>query len=261
MLAGALGDQHAALLGQACLAPGDAKKHLWHRLFPADEHGETPHFSTRGLITTLAFRLGNAPAHYALEGSIAIAGALVQWLRDNLGSFPPAARDRGAGPFGSRHGRGLCRPAFSGLFAPWWRPDARGIICGLTRFSTKAHIARAALEAAAYQTRDALAAMEADAGAPIATLKVDGGMAANDLLMQFQADILGVRCRGRKSLETTALGAAYAAGLACGVWASPQDIAARWREDRRFTPAMAAAERERRVAGWTRAVERSFDLA
>jgi len=261
VLAGALGDQHAALLGQACLSPGDAKNTYGTGCFLLMNTGETPHVSTHGLITTLAFKLGKAPAHYALEGSIAVAGALVQWLRDNLGIISSSAEIEALARSVPDTGGVYVVPAFSGLFAPWWRPDARGIICGLTRYSTKAHIARAALEAAAYQTRDALLAMEADSSIPIAKLKVDGGMAANDLLMQFQADILGAPLSRPKSLETTALGAAYAAGLACGVWASPQDIAAHWREDRRFEPTMTAADRARLVAGWTRAVQRSFDLA
>lgn len=257
-LCGALGDQHGALLGQACLRAGEAKNTYGTGCFLLMNTGETPHVSKHGLITTLAFKLGGAKPLYALEGSIAIAGALIQWLRDNLGIIASSGEAEALARSVPDNGGVYFVPAFSGLFAPRWRPDARGIIAGLTRFSSKAHIARAALEAAAYQTREALEAMMQDSGVKIARLKVDGGMAANELLMQFQADMLDAPLSRPKSLETTALGAAYAAGLASGFWSSPQEIAAHWREDRSWTPNMAQEERARLIAGWEKAVERSL---
>jgi glycerol kinase len=260
-LAGALGDQHAALLGQACLAPGDAKNTYGTGCFLLMNTGETPHVSTRGLLTTLAYKLGEAKPVYALEGSIAIAGALVQWLRDNLGLIQHSHEIEALAHSVEDNGDVYFVPAFSGLYAPRWRDDARGIIAGLTRFSNKGHIARAALEAAAFQTREALAAMVADSGVAINELKVDGGMAANDLLMQFQADILDAPVVRPRNLETTALGAAYAAGLAVGFFASPGDIAMHWRAERRFEPAMSESDRARRVASWEKAVERSLGWA
>jgi glycerol kinase len=257
-LAGALGDQHAALLGQACLKPGEAKNTYGTGCFLLMNTGATPHRSTHGLLTTLAYKLGGAPPAYALEGSIAIAGALVQWLRDNLGIIS-ASRDVEALAAGvPDNGDVYFVPAFSGLYAPRWRSDARGIVAGLTRFSNKAHIARAALEAAAFQTREVLSAMVADSGVEIAELRVDGGMAANNLLMQFQSDILNAPVVRPKNLETTSLGAAYAAGLAVGFWKSTDDIAAHWRADRRFTPAMDGEQRARLIASWEKAVERSL---
>ncbi|MEF3367582.1 glycerol kinase GlpK [Methylocystis sp. 9N] len=260
-LAGALGDQHAALLGQACLKPGDAKNTYGTGCFLLMNVGETPHVSTQGLISTLAYKLGDAKPLYALEGSIAIAGALVQWLRDNLGLIDSSDDIERLARSVPNNGDVYFVPAFSGLYAPRWRGDARGIIAGLTRFSNKGHIARAALEAAAFQTREVLAAMVADAGVEIAALKVDGGMAANDLLMQFQADILDAPVVRARQLETTAIGAAYAAGLAVGFYASLDDIAAHWREDRRFTPNMEPEERLRLIASWEKAVERSLGWA
>lgn len=260
-LAGALGDQHAALLGQACLKPGDAKNTYGTGCFLLMNTGETPHVSTAGLLTTLAYKLGDAKPVYALEGSVAIAGALVQWLRDNLGMIETSRDVETLARTVPDNGDVYFVPAFSGLYAPRWRGDARGIIAGLTRFSNKGHIARAALEAAAYQTREVLAAMVADSGAAIGELKVDGGMAANDLLMQFQADILDAPVVRPRHLETTSLGAAYAAGLAVGFFASVEDIAAHWRAARRFEPAMTAHERARLVASWEKAVERSLGWA
>jgi glycerol kinase len=260
-LAGALGDQHAALLGQACLAPGEAKNTYGTGCFLLMNTGETPHVSTKGLLTTLAFKLGDAKPVYALEGSIAIAGALVQWLRDNLGLIGQSDEIEALAKSVADNGDVYFVPAFSGLYAPRWRDDARGIIAGLTRFSNKGHIARAALEAAAYQTREVLAAMVADSGVAIGDLKVDGGMAANDLLMQFQADILDAPVVRPRQLETTALGAAYAAGLAVGFFASVDDIAAHWRAERRFEPAMTEGDRARLVASWEKAVERSLGWA
>jgi glycerol kinase len=223
--------------------------------------GETPHFSRAGLLTTLAFKLGAQKPVYALEGSIAIAGALVQWLRDNLGIIESSPEIEALAASVPDNGDVYFVPAFSGLYAPRWRADARGVIAGLTRFSNKGHIARAALEAAAYQTREVLAAMVADSGVAIGALKVDGGMAANDLLMQFQADILDVPVVRPRHLETTALGAAYAAGLGVGFFKNVEEIAAHWRAARRFEPAMEESERARLIAGWEKAVEKSLGWA
>ena len=258
-LAGALGDQHAALLGQACLKPGDVKNTYGTGCFMLMNTGTTPHFSTQGLITTLAWKLGDAPPVYALEGSIAIAGALVQWLRDNLGLIENSSDIEALASSVPDNGDVYFVPAFSGLYAPYWRENARGIIAGLTRYSTKAHIARAALEATAYQTRDALIAMAQESGVAIGELKVDGGMAANNLLMQFQADILNRAVVRPQNLETTAQGAIYAAALATGAIAGLDDIAERWRVDRRFIPTMDAESRARLLAKWSKAITRSFD--
>ena len=260
-LAGAIGDQQAALLGQACLKPGEAKNTYGTGCFLLMNTGETPKLSTKGLLTTLAYKLGESKPVYALEGSIAIAGALVQWLRDNLGIIDSSEAVEALARSVADNGDVYFVPAFSGLYAPRWRADARGVIAGLTRFSNKGHIASAALEAAAYQTREVLAAMAADSGAAPEDLRVDGGMAANELLMQFQADILGVPVVRPRSLETTALGAAYAAGLAVGFWRGAEDIAAHWRPGRRWNPVMTALERERLVASWEKAVERSLGWA
>jgi glycerol kinase len=257
-LAGAIGDQQGALLGQTCLKPGEAKNTYGTGCFLLMNTGETPKISTKGLLTTLAYKLGEAKPVYALEGSVAIAGALVQWLRDNLGIIDNSEAVEALAGSVADNGDVYFVPAFSGLYAPRWRPDARGVIAGLTRFSNKGHIARAALEAAAYQSREVLAAMAADSGVAPADLRVDGGMAANELLMQFQADILGVPVVRPHSLETTALGAAYAAGLAVGFWRGAEDIAAHWRVGRRWDPAMTALERERLVASWEKAVQRSL---
>ncbi len=257
-LAAAIGDQQGALLGQAGLKPGDAKNTYGTGCFLLMNTGESPRFSDRGLITTLAYRLGEAKPVYALEGSIAIAGALVQWLRDNLGIIERSEDVEALARSVADNGDVYFVPAFSGLYAPRWRPDARGVIAGLTRFSGKGHIARAALEAAAYQTREVLAAMTLDSGATPSELRVDGGMVANELLMQFQADILGVSVARPSCVETTALGAAYAAGLAVGVWRGVEDVAAHWRCERRWSPDMDAVERERLLASWEKAVEKSL---
>jgi glycerol kinase len=260
-LAGALGDQHAALLGQACVKAGDAKNTYGTGCFLLMNVGETPRVSTKGLLATLAYKLGDARPCYALEGSIAIAGALVQWLRDNLGIIRESGEIEALARSVPDNGDVYFVPAFSGLFAPRWRGDARGLIAGLTRFSNKGHIARAALEAAAFQSREVLAAMVADAGVEIGALKVDGGMAANDLLMQFQADIIDAPVVRPHQLELTAVGAAYAAGLAVGVYKSLDDIAAHARDSRRFTPDMSPQERARLIASWEKAVERSLGWA
>ncbi|ULO22322.1 glycerol kinase GlpK [Methylocystis sp. SB2] len=260
-LAGALGDQHAALLGQACVNVGDAKNTYGTGCFLLMNVGKTPRISTKGLLTTLAYQLGDAKPCYALEGSIAIAGALVQWLRDNLGLIKESGEIEALARSVPDNGDVYFVPAFSGLFAPRWRGDARGIIAGLTRFSNKGHIARAALEAAAFQTREVLAAMIADAGVEISALKVDGGMAGSDLLMQFQADLIDAPVVRPSQLELTAVGAAYAAGLAVGVYKSLDDIAAHTRQSRRFTPHMPPQERARLIASWEKAVERSLGWA
>jgi len=258
-LAGMLGDQHAALLGQACLQPGQAKNTYGTGCFILMNTGTKPFSSTCGLITTLGYKLGDAPPVYALEGSIAIAGALVQWLRDNLGLIASAPEVETLARTVPDNGGVYLVPAFSGLYAPHWRADARGVVAGLTRFANKGHIARAALEATAYQTREALDAMTRDSGVAVKELRVDGGMVVNELLMQFQSDMLDAPVVRPKVIETTALGAAYAAGLATGYWRSTEDIVANWEADRRWRPGMDAAEREKQFALWNKAVTRSFD--
>jgi glycerol kinase len=257
-LGGAVGDQQAALLGQACLSPGQAKNTYGTGCFLLMNIGETPRLSRHGLLTTVACKIGDAPPTYALEGSVAIAGALVQWLRDNLGIIQHSGEIEALARSVADNGGVYFVPAFSGLYAPRWRMDARGLIAGLTRFSNKGHIARAALEAAAFQTRELVIAMGEDAGAPLRELRVDGGMAENELLMQFQADMLDAPLARPAVLETTALGAAYAAGLAVGLWKSAQDVAAHWRAEKCWRPEMAAATRARLLAGWERAVERAL---
>jgi glycerol kinase len=214
--------------------------------------------SRAGLITTVAYQFGDEAPHYALEGSIAIAGALVQWLRDNLGLIAKSAEVEALARTVADNGDVYFVPAFSGLFAPYWRDDARGVLVGLTRYANRGHIARAALEAVAYQTRDVLEAMERDSGIPMRELRVDGGMVANELLMQFQSDMLGVPVVRPKITETTALGAAYAAGLAVGYWSSRDELKRNWGVDRRWQPAMAAEERGKLYGSWQKAVERSL---
>ena len=258
-LAGMLGDQQAALFGQACLAPGEAKNTYGTGCFMLMNTGEQPFPSTSGLLTTLAYKLGEAPAVYALEGSIPIAGALVQWLRDNLGLIAHASEIEPLAASVPDNGDVYCVPAFSGLYAPHWDDRARGVIAGLTRFATKAHIARAALEAVAFQVREVVQAMTRDSGVEIVELRADGGMVVNELLMQFQADILGVPVVRPKVIETTALGAAYAAGLAVGYWQSTADITVNWGVDKRWLPVMAEDRRAAMVARWNKAVARSRD--
>ena len=258
-LAGILGDQQAALFGQACLAPGEAKNTYGTGCFMLMNTGERPFASTNGLLTTLGYKLGDAPAVYALEGSISIAGALVQWLRDNLGLIATAAEIEALARSVEDNGDVYIVPAFSGLYAPHWDDKARGVIAGLTRFAGKGHFARAALEAVAFQTREVIDAMTADSGMAITELRTDGGMVVNELLMQFQSDILGVPVVRPKVIETTALGAAYAAGLAVGYWASTADIIANWGVDKRWQPAMADDRRAALYAKWNKAVARSRD--
>ncbi|MCB1536170.1 MAG: glycerol kinase GlpK [Rhodoblastus sp.] len=258
-LAGILGDQQAALFGQACLAPGQAKNTYGTGCFMLMNTGAKPFPSTCGLLTTLGYKLGSQPAVYALEGSIAIAGALVQWLRDNLGLVKHASEVEALAGSVEDNGDVYFVPAFSGLYAPHWKESARGVIAGLTRYANKGHIARAALEATAYQTREVLDAMVADSGVAISELRVDGGMVVNELLMQFQADMLNAPVVRPKVIETTALGAAYAAGLATGYWASTDDIVANWRADRTWRPAMDQDQREKLFSSWNKAVSRSLD--
>lgn len=260
-LTGILGDQQAATFGQACLSPGEAKNTYGTGNFLLLNTGTEPVFSEHGLLTTVCYRIGDQPARYALEGSIAVTGSLIQWLRDNLGLFSAASDVEKLAAEVDDNGGAYFVPAFSGLFAPRWRSDARGVIVGLTRFVNKGHLARAALEASAFQTREVIEAMQADAGMELSTLKVDGGMVVNELLMQFQADILDVPVVRPVVNETTALGAAYAAGLAVGFWESEDDIRANWAEDKRWKPTMAEEERGRLYGEWNRAVEHSFGLA
>jgi len=257
-VAGILGDQQAALLGQACCEPGEAKNTYGTGCFLLMHTGTTPVASRHGLITTVAAKLGDAPATYALEGSIAITGALVQWLRDNLGLIRTSADVETLAASVPDNGGVYFVPAFSGLYAPYWRADARGVIAGLTRFASAGHIARAALEATAFQTLDVVRAMEQDSGVPIRSLRVDGGMVVNEALMQFQADMLDVPVLRPRTLETTALGAAYAAGLAVGYWQGLDDLRANWSVARTWTPSMAAERRAALTGGWRKAVERSF---
>lgn len=255
---GDLGDQQAALVGQACFSVGEAKNTYGTGCFMLLNTGTQSIPSNQGLLTTLAYRFGQDRAVYALEGSIAITGALVQWLRDNLGLIQKSAEVEALARTVEDNGGVYFVPAFSGLFAPYWRSDARGVIVGLTRYANKGHLARAALEATAYQTREVLEAMEKDSGVALKTLKVDGGMVYNELLMQFQADILNVPVVRPKVAETTALGAAYAAGLAVGFWDSLDDLCANWQADKTWLPQMDEDERQRLYRYWLKAVERTF---
>jgi glycerol kinase len=258
-VSGDLGDQQAALFGQTCFAPGEAKNTYGTGCFMLMNTGETPVLSTNGLLTTLGYKLGLRPAVYALEGSIAITGALVQWLRDNLGLIEKSADVEKLAGSVEDNGGIYFVPAFSGLFAPYWRSEARGAIVGMTRYVNKGHIARAVLEATAFQTREVLDAMEKDSGVRLTALKVDGGMVFNELLMQFQADILDVPVIRPRVAETTALGAAYAAGLAVGFWKDFDELRLNWGRDKEWKPSMLAPRREALYAGWKKAVTRTFD--
>ena len=258
-LCGDLGDQQAALVGQACFAPGEAKNTYGTGCFMLLNTGGRLVHSHSGLLTTIAYQFGRQPAVYALEGSIAISGALVQWLRDNLGLIHTAAEVESLAHSVEDNGGIYFVPAFSGLFAPYWRADARGVIVGISRYVNKGHFARAALEATAFQTYEVLAAMHQDSGVELTSLKVDGGMVFNNLLMQFQADLLGVPVVRPKVAETTALGAAYAAGLACGFWKDLDDLRSNWQQDHLWQPAMDPGRRNRLIHDWQRAVERSYN--
>jgi glycerol kinase len=258
-VAGILGDQQAAMVGQTCYSTGEAKNTYGTGSFMLINTGEKLVPSKSGLLTTLCYKFGDQPAVYALEGSIAITGALVQWLRDNLGMITSSAEVEALAGMVEDNGGIYFVPAFSGLFAPYWRSDARGAIVGLTRYVNKGHLARAVLEATAYQTREVLDAMEQDSGVKLTTLKVDGGMVYNNTLMQFQSDILGVPVVRPKVAETTSLGAAYAAGLATGFWNNTDEMRANWQVDHTWEPQMDEATRERLFKGWKKAVTRTFD--
>jgi len=258
-IAGDLGDQQAALFGQTCYEAGEAKNTYGTGCFMLMNTGTAPVRSDAGLLSTLGYKIGENAAVYALEGSIAIAGALVQWLRDNLGLIESSSDVEMLANTVEDNGGIYFVPAFSGLYAPYWRSDARGVIAGLTRYVNKGHLARAVLEATAYQTREVLEAMEKDSGISLKALKVDGGMTVNHLLMQFQADILDVPVIRPVVAETTALGAAYAAGLAVGFWNDFGELRANWGESQRWTPSMDESTRSRLYAGWKKAVTRSFD--
>ncbi len=258
-VAGILGDQQAATFGQVALTPGTSKSTYGTGSFLIVNTGGEIIRSRSGLITTVAYQIDGHPAQYALEGSVAVAGSLVQWLRDNVGVISDAAQVEELARSVDDNGGVYIVPAFSGLFAPHWRSDARGVIVGLTRFANRSHIARAALESTAFQTRDVLAAANSDMGVDLVELRVDGGMTRNDLLMQFQADILGIPVVRPVIEETTALGAAFAAGLAVGFWADTDELAAKWKEAARFEPQMPADERERRYRVWQKAVTKSVD--
>ena len=260
-IAGILGDQQAATFGQACTEPGEAKCTYGTGNFLLMNTGSEPKPSEHGLITTVAYRLGNAPAVYALEGSVAVTGSLVQWLRDNLGFFESSSDIEPLARSVEDNGGCVVVPAFSGLLAPRWEPEARGVIAGLTRYVTKAHISRAALEATAFQTREVVDAMNADSGVPLTSLRADGGMVVNSLLMQFQADQLGVPVTIPKVSETTALGAAYAAGLAVGFFSGLDDIRALWQEEQTYKPDASNSERDEAFALWNKAVGRALDWA
>ncbi|MGW8317977.1 MAG: glycerol kinase GlpK [Candidatus Promineifilaceae bacterium] len=256
---GDLGDQQAALVGQTCYSVGEAKNTYGTGCFMLLNTGTSPIQSKSGLLTTLAYKIGDRPAVYALEGSIAITGALVQWLRDNLDFFDFSKHIEDYASEVEDSGGIYFVPAFSGLFAPYWQSDARGVIVGMTRYINKYHICRAALEASAYQTREVLDAMKKDSGVELKALKVDGGMVYNDLLMQFQSDILGVPVVRPQVAETTALGAAYAAGLAVGFWNDLEDLRQNWLIDKTWEPEMDAETRQTLYKGWLKAVQRSMN--
>jgi len=258
-IAGILGDQQAALVGQTCFRPGEAKNTYGTGCFMLMNTGETAVQSRFGLLTTVAYRIGAARPCYALEGSVAVTGALVQWLRDNLKMIESSADVEALARSVPDNGGAYCVPAFSGLYAPHWNDRARGVIAGLTRFVTRGHLARAVLEATAFQTWEVLQAMEKDSGVSLEVLRVDGGMTDNGLLMQFQADVVNRTVVRPAVKETTALGAAFAAGLAAGVFRDVDDLRARWVESHRWTPSMADADRERLVRNWQKAVQRSLD--
>lgn len=258
-VAGDLGDQQAALFGQTCYDPGEAKNTYGTGCFMLLNTGTKPVQSKNGLLTTLGYKIGDQPAVYALEGSIAITGALVQWIRDNLNMIENSKDIEPLAKTVDDSGGIYFVPAFSGLFAPYWKSDARGALVGLTRYVNRGHIARAVLEATAYQTREVLDAMNLDSGVNLTALKVDGGMVFNELLMQFQSDILGVPVIRPKVAETTALGAAYAAGLAVGFWEKVDDLRANWGKDHEWKPKMAEEKRKKLYKGWKKAVTRTFE--
>jgi glycerol kinase len=258
-IGGMLGDQHAAMVGQTCLSPGQAKNTYGTGCFLLMNTGEKKVLSRHGLLTTVAYKFGDAPARYALEGSVAVTGSLVQWLRDNLGLIRSSAEVEELARSVEDNGDVYIVPAFSGLYAPYWKDSARGVITGLTRYANKGHIARAVLEATAFQTREIVEAMEADSGIRLDQLRTDGGMVANELLMQFQADLLNRKVLRPVMRETTALGAAYTAGLWCGFYRNAGDLADNWSIDKVWTPQCDESHRSRLYSQWKKAVTRSFD--
>src|ERR671936_1102896 len=260
-IAGDLGDQQAATFGQTCFAVGEAKNTYGTGNFLLLNTGNEAVHSKNGLITTVGYKIGDDAPVYCLEGSIAITGALVQWLRDNLKIIRTSNEVEDLARTVEDNGGCYVVPAFSGLFAPYWKADARGVIAGLTRYVNSGHLARATLEATAFQSREVGDAMNADSGVELESLKVDGGMVVNETLMQFQADILGVPVIRPQVAETTSLGAAYAAGLATGMWKEVEDLRENWAEDKRWEPQMDSSERERAYHFWKKAVDRSFDWA
>ena len=259
-LAGDLGDQQAAMFGQACFDKGDAKNTYGTGNFLLVNTG-TEAVPSKALLTTVCSKIGDAPPTYALEGAIAVTGAAVQWLRDNLGLIKDAPEIEELARTVEDNGGAYFVPAFSGLFAPYWKGDARGVIAGLTRYVNKGHIARATLEATAWQSKEVVDAVDEDGDVPLTDLKVDGGMVANELLMQFQADVLGVSVIRPTVSETTALGAAYAAGLAVGFWSDRDEVRQNWGKDKQWDPQMDEQDRERQYALWKKAVQRTFDWA
>ena len=258
-IGGVLGDQHAAIVGQTCLSPGQAKNTYGTGCFLLMNTGQKKVISSHGLLTTVAYKFGSAPAHYALEGSVAVTGALVQWLRDNLGLIRSATEIEELARTVEDNGDVYIVPAFSGLYAPYWRDNARGVVTGLTRYANKGHIARAVLEATAFQTREVVEAMEADSGIRLDQLRTDGGMVANELLMQFQADQLNRKVVRPLMRETTALGAAYAAGISCGFYRDTSDLVENWQIDKVWTPQCDEDRRSHLYGQWKKAVARSFD--
>jgi glycerol kinase len=258
-VAGILGDQQAALVGQTCFRSGEAKNTYGTGCFLLMNTGERPVGSKHGLLTTVAYKLGDQPARYALEGSVAIGGALVQWLRDNLGMIKTSAEIEELAQSVENNGGVYMVPAFSGLYAPYWKENARGVIVGLTRFAGKGHLARAVLEAVAFQTREVVEAMEQDSGIRLDVLRADGGMVMNNLLMQFQADILDRPVVLPATRETTSLGAAYAAGLAVGFFSNTEALCEHWSAEKTWKPGIDPARRERMYRQWKKAVTRSFD--
>ena len=260
-IAGILGDQHAAMVGQVCFARGESKTTYGTGNFALLNTGTEIVRSKNGLLTTVCYKFGDQPAMYALEGSVAVTGSAIQWLRDQLGIINHAAETEALASSVADTAGIYFVPAFSGLFAPYWRSDARGVIVGLTRAATKAHLARAALEAICYQTRDFMDATVADSGVPMTEMRVDGGITANSLCMQMQADIMGIDITRPLITETTALGAAYAAGLAIGFWKDTDELKKQWQQSRRWNPTSTAAERQAGYAGWKKAIERTLNWA
>jgi glycerol kinase len=258
-IAGILGDQQAAMVGQVCFERGESKTTYGTGNFALLNTGTEIVRSKNGLLTTVCFKLGDQPAHYALEGSVAVTGSAIQWLRDQLGIISNAAETESLASSVTDTAGVYFVPAFSGLFAPYWRSDARGVIVGLTRAATKAHLARAALEAICYQTRDVMDAMVADSGVPMKEMRVDGGITANSLCMQMQADVMGIDITRPLIGETTALGAAYAAGLAVGFWSSTDEVRKQWQQSRRWSATSTEQQRTAGYAGWKKAVERTLN--